>query len=169
MNSPKAHYYTAFIDEAGDPGLNAVRPIDEAGASEWLCLSAVLVRSARDREVTDWVRSLLQKAGVRNRADIHYRMLVDYRKRIVCGELARLPLRAFVLTSNKKNMRHYRNLRAEKVRSPQWFYNFCLRLLLERVTDFCYQHSTKEVGEPRLVKINYSERGGHSYAQTNAY
>ena len=28
-------YYIAFIDEAGDPGLNTVRPIDEVGGSEW--------------------------------------------------------------------------------------------------------------------------------------
>jgi hypothetical protein len=27
-------YYMAFIDEAGDPGLNTVRPIDPNGGSE---------------------------------------------------------------------------------------------------------------------------------------
>jgi hypothetical protein len=34
-----APYYTAFIDEAGDPGLNTVRPIDAVGGSEWLRFS----------------------------------------------------------------------------------------------------------------------------------
>lgn len=162
-------YYFAFIDEAGDPGLKTVRPIDPVGGTEWLCLSAVLVRAKHDADVVNWVRSILSKAGVRNRADLHYRTLPDYRKRIVVGEVAQLPIRAFVVASNKKNMRGYRNMRAERVRSQQWFYNFCLRLLLERVTDFCHQHAARERSKGRLIKIIYSERGGHSYAQTTAY
>jgi hypothetical protein len=163
------HHYTAFIDEAGDPGIKAVRPIDATGASEWLCLSAVVIRSKYDANVVGWTRSILEKAEIRSRPDLHYRNLQDHRKRIACAEIARLPLRAFVLASNKKNMRGYRNMRAERVRSQQWFYNFCLRLLLERVTDFCFHHGASEGDSQRLVRIVYSERGGHSYAQTNAY
>jgi hypothetical protein len=78
-------------------------------------------------------------------------------------------LRLLVLASNKKNMRQYRNQRAERVKSQQWFYNFCLRLLLERVTHFCYEHATSQKANGRLLKIIYSERGGHSYGQTIAY
>lgn len=100
---------------------------------------------------------------------MHYRNLPNFRKRIVCSEIAKLPVRAFVLASNKKNMRRYRNLRAERVRSQQWFYNYCLRLLLERVTHFCYEHAKSERADDRLLKIIYSERGGHSYGQTIAY
>jgi hypothetical protein len=162
-------YYFAFIDEAGDPGLKTVRPIDPVGGTEWLCLSAVLVRAKHDSDLVNWVRTILSKAGVRNRADLHYRTLADHRKRIVVSEVAQLPIRAFVLLSNKKNMRGYRNMRAERVRSQQWFYNFCLRLLLERVTDFCYQHAASERSKGRLIKIIYIERGGHSYEQTTAY
>ncbi|MBW5434552.1 DUF3800 domain-containing protein [Bradyrhizobium canariense] len=169
MTSLPTPYYIAFIDEAGDPGLNTVRPIDPVGGTEWLCLSAVVIRAEHDANVVGWVRSMLDQAGIRNRTDLHYRTLADHRKRIVVTELAKLPVRAFVLTSNKKNMRHYRNMRAERVRSQQWFYNFCLRLLLERVTDFCYRHAAEEKAKGRLLKIVYSERGGHSYAQTSAY
>ncbi|BBB96151.1 MULTISPECIES: DUF3800 domain-containing protein [Bradyrhizobium] len=162
-------YYIAFIDEAGDPGLNTVRPIDAVGGTEWLCLSAVVARAKYDPDVVNWVRSILSKAGVRNRPDLHYRNLADHRKRIVLNELTQLPIRGFVLASNKKNMRRYQNMRAERVRSQQWFYNFCLRLLLERVTDFCYRHASSERAKDRFLKIVYSERGGHSYAQTSAY
>jgi hypothetical protein len=56
-------YYLAFIDEAGDPGLNTVRPIDAAGGTEWLCLGAVVIRAARSSDVVKWVRSTLLKAG----------------------------------------------------------------------------------------------------------
>ena len=163
-------YYIAFIDEAGDPGLKTVRPIDPDGASEWLCLGAVVVRASKSTEVVNWVLSILAKAGGANRSELHYRNLPDFRKRIVCSELASLPVRAFVLASNKKNMRGYRNLRAERVGSQQWFYNYCLRLLLERVTDFCHHYAKSDrANDRRFLKIFYSERGGHSYGQTIAY
>ncbi|MCS3499611.1 hypothetical protein M2189_001430 [Bradyrhizobium japonicum] len=162
-------YYIAFIDEAGDPGLKTVRPIDSVGGTEWLCMSAVVIRAKFDADVVGWVRSMLSKAGLRNARDLHYRKLADYRKRIVVSEIAQLPLRGFVLASNKKNMRGHRNVRAERVRSQQWFYNFCLRLLLERVTDFCYQHAARDHATGRFLKIIYSERSVHSYAQTAAY
>jgi Protein of unknown function (DUF3800) len=163
-------YYIAYIDESGDPGLKTVRPIDPVGATEWLCLSAVLIRVKFEADVESWVRSILSRAGVRNGRDLHYRHLKDDQKRIVANEIAQLPLRAFVLASNKKNMRRYRNERAERVSSQQWFYNFCLRLLLERVTDFCYQHTVRErTSDRRFLKIIYSERSAHSYAQTAAY
>lgn len=164
-----APYYTAFIDEAGDPGLNTVRPIDAVGGSEWLCLGAVVIRAAHDASVAQWVRTIQSNAGVKAKTDLHYRNLPDFRKRIVCSELAKLPLRAFVLASNKKNMRQYRNPRAERVKSQQWFYNYCLRLLLERVTHFCYEHAKSDKVNGRLLRIIYSERGGHSYGQTIAY
>lgn len=162
-------FYIAFIDEAGDPGLKTVRPIDPVGGTEWLCLGAVVIRASHDRDVVGWVRDLQTQAGVRNPTDLHYRNLADFRKTIVCTQLAKLPLRAFVLASNKKNMRGHRNARAERLKSNQWFYNYCLRLLLERVTGFCYEHAKSENAEGRLLKIVYSERGGHSYGQTIAY
>lgn len=162
-------YYLAFIDEAGDPGLSAVRPVDRVGGTEWLCLGAVVVRSEHSAEISKWVRRILTNAGAGIRSDLHYRNLPDFRKRVVCSELAKLPVRGFIVASNKKNMRRHRNLRAERIGSQQWFYNFCLRLLLERVTHFCYQHARSEKADGRLLKVVYSERGGHSYGQTIAY
>jgi hypothetical protein len=74
-------YYAAFIDEAGDTGLKNVRPIDPDGATEWLCLGAVLIRTKYEPEVSDWVRTILSKAGC-NRTDLHYRRLSAPQKRI---------------------------------------------------------------------------------------
>jgi hypothetical protein len=132
-------------------------------------MGAVVVRASRSRDIIPWVRSILDEAGVRTRSDLHYRDLQDYRKRIVCSAVAKLPVRAFVVASNKKNMRQYRNVRAERVGSQQWFYNYCLRLLLERVTHFCYHHARSENTNSRFLKLIFSERGGHSYGQTVAY
>lgn len=88
----------------------------------------------------------------------------------MANEVAQLPVRGFVLASNKKNMRRHRNERAERAQpTKDWFYNFCLRLLLERVTDFCHRHAVGQRANRRFLKLVYSQRLTHSYPQTAAY
>lgn len=166
---PKDYGYVAYIDEAGDPGLKRVRPIDENGASEWLVLSAVVMRASREPHVVTWVQDIIAELGITQRNDLHYRTLSPTRKVAAGNRIATLPLRAFAICSNKKNMRGYRNPRAEKIPSQQWFYNWCIRLLLERVTAFCADRTVADYGERKLIKIEFSERGGHRYSQTAAY
>lgn len=161
--------YIAYIDEAGDPGLKTVRPIDENGASEWLVLSAVVMKAEREPKVLDWVRALIVDLDIRQRQDLHYRTLSPTRKKVAGERIAKLPLRGFAICSNKKNMRGHHNPRAAKISSQQWFYNWCVRLLLERVTAFCDARTIHDYGERRKVKIEFSERGGHRYSQTGAY
>lgn len=161
--------YIAYIDEAGDPGLSKVRPIDENGASEWLVLSAVVMKASREEKVIEWVDKIRTDIGVTQRRDLHYRDLSPSRKMAVAAALAGLPIRAFAICSNKKNMRGHVNTRAAKIPSQQWFYNWCVRLLLERVTAFCEHRTTQDYGQRELIKIEFSKRGGHHYSQTRAY
>lgn len=168
-SSSKEYGYIAYIDEAGDPGLKTVRPIDENGGSEWLVLSAVVMKAIREPDVKGWVRDIISDLGVRQRSDLHYRNLSPTRKVSAGNQIAMLPVRAFAVCSNKKNMRGYTNTRAAKVPSQQWFYNFCVRLLLERVTAYCESRTHTDYGERKLIKIEFSERGGHRYSQTSAY
>lgn len=162
-------YYIAYIDEAGDPGLNTVRPIDPNGSSEWLALGAVLIQAARGPELVEWVRKIRAAINLRQRPDLHFRKLSPDRRIIVCQHIADLALRGFVLLSNKKNMRRHRNTAAERFPSQEWYYNFCVRLLLERVTDFVERRSIKDYGEPRPLKLILSERGGIKYIYMKAY
>lgn len=167
--SDKDYGYIAYIDEAGDPGLKRVRPIDDNGASEWLVLSAVVMQAKREPSVLRWTQDILSNLGVRQRRDLHYRTLSPTRKISAGEQIAALPIRAFVICSNKKNMRGYRNVRAEKIPSQQWYYNFCIRLLLERVTAFCAARTIRDHCKMRPIKIEFSERGGIRYSQTAAY
>lgn len=169
MPDTKKIGYIAYIDEAGDPGLKTVRPIDENGASEWLVLSAVVVKEAREPFVKDWVEEIIGDLGIRQRRDLHYRTLSPTRKIAAGNKIAALPLRAFSICSNKKNMRGHFNPRAAKISSQQWFYNYCIRLLLERVTAYCAARTLRDYGEERLIKVEFSEKGGHRYSQTSAY
>lgn len=163
--------YVAYIDEAGDPGLTRVRPIDTQGATEWLSIGAILIQQVRERDTVPWVQSIRHAIGARQRPDLHFRDLSPSRKFAVCAEVPKLPLRCFALLSNKKNMRQHRNERAEKARpsGQQWFYNWCIRLLLERITDFVETDAIRRHGEPKHVQLIFSERGGVRYGQTTAY
>lgn len=161
--------YIAYIDEAGDPGLRRVRPIDPIGGTEWMILSAVLIRAENEANILSWHKELVEDLNIRQRKDIHFRDLSYPKKDKVCLALSGYPARIFVVASNKKNMRQYRNHRAEKIPSNQWFYNWLVRILVERITHYVERHSVKNFGKPRHVTFEFSERGGHSYDQTAAY
>lgn len=161
--------YVAYIDEAGETGLAKVRPIDENGSSEWFVLSAVVMRAKWEPDVVGWVRDIRDSIGVKQRPDLHYRTLSPTRKVAVAARVAQLPLRGFAIVSNKKNMRQHRNDKAAKIPSQQWFYNWCIRLLLERITSFCADRTQRDYGERRPIKLEFARCGGHRYSQTKAY
>jgi Protein of unknown function (DUF3800) len=168
--NPLEYQYIAYVDEAGEPGLNKVRPIDEDGASEWLILSAVVIRAKWENDLPEWLTDIRADIGLDKRGPIHFRNLSPSRRLAVAKKVAGLPVRGFAICSNKKNMRRHRNPRAEKIPSQEWFYNWCIRLLLERVTAFCETRRAKDYdGKPCKIKIEFSRRGGHRYSQTNAY
>jgi len=115
------------------------------------------------------VRNILSTFKNNQRPYLHFTDLSPIKKRLVCTTMANLPLRCFVVCSNKKNMRGYRNLLAEAYPAPNWFYAWLSRLLLERVTLFVREKSLQQFGEIRRVKLEFSSRGGLSYGEINAY
>lgn len=169
-DSESDYDYVVFVDEAGDPGLNRVRPIDSVGGTEWMVIGAALIRRVNEAQPPKWVGNILQDIDVRQRPDLHFRNLSPTRQLRVCALMSNLPAVYFAVASNKKNMRQYKNERAEaKSYAQQWFYNWLCRILLERVTDFVLRDAMAKYGAPRKVKFEFSQRGGHRYSQTKAY
>jgi hypothetical protein len=167
--SPQKVGYVLYIDEAGDDGIQTVRPIDANGASEWLIFGAVLVRSSNGVQAVDWIRNFRSTIKGAQRPDLHFYTLSDTKRLAVCEYLATLPVRCFAVISNKRNMRGYRNERAEKIYSKNPFYNWLLRLLLERATNYCAARTMKDYGEPRTMRIEIGARGGFFLSQFKAY
>lgn len=161
--------YVLFIDEAGDDGLNRVKPEFPDGASEWLCIGGLLTRAKYERDVVEWVKEIRKDINATQAPALHYRKLSPSKKRRACTLLAEKPVRAFAVCSHKVNMQGHRNERAAKRGGKQWFYNYCVRLLMERTTEMCFRDSTKNHGSPSPIKVIFSSRGGHSYGQTKAY
>ena len=170
-SSPPAYDYIVYIDEAGDTGLKRVQPRDPDGASEWMCMGALIIKANFEPHLVPWVSRMRENLQIRNRPDIHFRELRNERNKIrACEMLATFPATGFVVCSNKQNMRQYRNEAAEaKYPTKQWFYNFCIRVLLERVSHYIASIAMDQFGEKRFARIIFSERGGHSYRHTETY
>jgi hypothetical protein len=161
--------YVLFIDEAGDDGLTKVRPLDPEGSSEWLVISGLLVRAEDEPSCRTWLDRLRSDIGAVQAGTLHFRKLSPSKQLRAAEILAGLPVRAFVVCSNKKNMRGHRNDRAAAAGGKQYFYNWIVRILMERVTEFCVSSSLKKRGRIGKIKVIFSARGGHSYGQTKAY
>jgi len=166
-----AYGYVAYIDEAGDFGLRHVVPIDGTGAaSEWLVLSALLIRAANEQATVETLRQLRLAAKNNQSLDLHFRTLNDRQKKIVCDGLAGMDLRLFVVISNKQNMRRHRNdLAAGVSKTRAWFYWWLCRLLLERVTEFCEHRNIREGTPGQKVRIELSRRKDLKYTELTDY
>ena len=168
MEDP-SYDYIVFIDESGDDGIAKVKPLHENGSSEWLVLSAIVVRAERGKEVIVWRDEIKSNFKNHQTHDIHFNRLSDAKKRYLCSYLADKPARFFAVISNKQNMQGHRNPRAEKVPSRNWFYCWVIRVLMERVTQWVGAHSLKEYGIKKKALFVFSNRGGMSYSQLKAY
>jgi hypothetical protein len=166
---PKNVGFVAYIDEAGDPGIRGVQPVDPKGASEWFIVSAVVVRAENDPKSVEWVRQLRTDLRLNQGPQLHYKTLNATRRLAVCERLAKLDCRIFVVASHKPNMNQYRNDRAAKVGGQMPFYNWCTRVLLERVTAYCHRRAMTEWNEPRFIRLDLSRAGGLNYDQLIAY
>jgi hypothetical protein len=128
------------------------------------------MRAKWEPDVAAWLAETKKGIGVDARGALHFRRLSPSRRLAVARNLATRPVRAFAICSNKKNMRGWQNSRAAKIPSQEWFYNWCLRLLLERLTGFCEARRARDCPDgPCKIKIEFSRRGGHRYSQTRAY
>ena len=60
-------------------------------------------------------------------------------------------------------MRAYQNNKLPIIEQSSRFYNWCMRLLLERAGQWCADQAIKEFQEKRPIRLVLSQRGGHNY------
>ncbi|MDP1026291.1 DUF3800 domain-containing protein [Sphingomonas sp. KR1UV-12] len=157
--------YVVFIDEAGDPGIKSSPSVP--AWTEWFTLGAVVVAAHREPEVRGWIEEMRNVTRSRQKPDLHYRNLSLSNKRRVARMLASKGVRLFALASHKANMRGHRSAALGRM-SPDQYYNWCLRFLLERVTAWCARRAKQDHVSP-VIKIVFSERGGHRYPDLVGY
>ena len=167
-NSSEYHY-VAYVDESGDPGTTKVKPLSADGSSEWLVIGAALIPAELEPSLKPWVEEMMSAMKSRQLTDIHFQKLNPRRKALLCSMLADKNVRLFAVISNKQNMQGYSNPIAAQIPSDNWFYCWLTRILLERLTEYVARASIKRYGEPKRVKLEFSERGGLRYSQMQAY
>ncbi|WDR05566.1 DUF3800 domain-containing protein [Devosia rhodophyticola] len=160
--------YVLYVDEAGDIGTRTATEGDQ-GSTEWLVLGGIVIAKKYEPEVPQWISEIRRTLGATQGPELHYKKL-NRRKRIeVATQIAGLKTRAFVVASHKSNMRGHKNPRAQRIPGENTFYNFCLRILLERASVTVLRSSLKEFGSPKRMKVILARTGGIRYSQTRAY
>lgn len=159
---------TVHIDEAGDPGIRdglSYRP----GRHEWLCLGAAVVRYGRRESPVRWVQEMRELAATRQSPQLHFTRITPARRKSVCEHLATKPLKAFCIASHKSNMRDHINPRLGKLERADQFYNWCTRLLLERITRWATDWHKSEGTQLEPLHVVFAQRGGHDYDHMFSY
>lgn len=173
--------FTLYIDEAGDEGLDEIRVLDGAGASEYFVLVGVLIQTRRQAELADFVRQLKGKIKLEDQDTIHFRDLDAAQQRNAISEIGSFKSGLICVASNKRNMRRHRNPRIERKHfevsnsgrvRPQrynYFYNHLFRYLLETASADCAVWSPRLYGANLPIRVVFSHRRNFSYSQTKAY
>jgi hypothetical protein len=159
--------YTIFVDEAGDPGIRAV---GRGAATEWFTIGLVVIDHSRAPETIDWVREIKREVRQDQKPFFHYKDVLPGARRLRVAEmLASKPCRAFVVASHKPNMAGYSNPRPEGRGGQHVFYNWVLRVALERATQWIRHRSLQDHKEVRKARLIMSSAGGLDYSQLKAY
>ena len=157
--------YILYVDEAGDDGLKPFSSKAGQLSAEWFVVGGLLFRSEHDIEMVRSVRSLIQRLGLPPDRELHFVDLNDKKRLALCAEIASLMGRWFCVISHKENMRGFRNQLAQRVSNKNNpLYNFLIRILLERVSEYCAAHNRKLDLENSTtdLQVVLSERGGLS-------
>lgn len=111
--------------------------------------------------------NILSKFKNRQTDVLHFNKLIPAKKLISCEEISEMPCRGFVAISNKKNIINYNN---HKIRSNDpWLYWWMTRILLEKVTDWCHRHASRNGIESPKVRFIFERRGGNKYDKLMEY
>lgn len=168
------HHYTLFVDEAGDDKLDRLKPGNEDGNSEWLCLGGYLVRAELEEDLIRRRDAIRRAIGGKDGQVLHYRDLNPKNRRtaaLMLGSPA-FAARGYVVCSCKRTMVGYRNSRAEAAIGEQHkdtLYNYVCRILLERVTNFVAEHGAQRGIERPILRVLMASRKGHHFGQFKTY
>lgn len=166
---------TVYIDEGGDSGIRDGLHYSST-RYEWFTIAAYVLRTDNTADAQAVRDQILHECRCRQMTDLHYHKLKEDRRSQACRILSGHSARAFVLASHKSNLREHVNPKLGSM-SPGEFYNWCSRLLLERVMDFAaLDQAAARQRDPQLadrpappLELVFSENKGHDYEAMFAY
>lgn len=162
-----AHSFIAYIDEAGDDGLNPDKyrvPGRGGGSSHWLTIGATLWRYNRDLDAVQWAKAIkAQLPQQKQHKPLHYKELDHAQRVMAITGLCDRPMRAVAVIANKPVIPDGTYTQKHQL------YHYMCRYLLERISWLCRDlRPTVPEGDGR-VKIVFSRRRAMNYDDFQAY
>lgn len=158
--------FIAYIDEAGDEGINKLRDPD-SGQSRWLMLGGITVSAENGRLLPAWRDEVLDLFPKKQKRDLHFRYLKHDQKVATSEALAKKRMGVCCICSNKETLLDggkYEALYSKKGH----LYNYLTRFLLERLTASVAATARKQ-GETARLSIVFSRRANTDYAVMREY
>ncbi len=153
--------FIAYIDESGDEGFTYH---SNHKSSQWLILSAVVVRRQNDHSlvaVMDDARTILKKPA---RYTVHFRDLKHEQKVAFAKRIAKGPLRGITIACHKSMLNE-----SEYLREKNRLYFYLTRYLLERLSWICRDNKDGSNPNATLAEIVFSNRSNMSYDEIRNY
>lgn len=138
-------------------------------SSEWFILSVLLVPKSEEPNIGTWIAEMLQRTGSGQLRDPHFVKLPFTYKGAVTEVLAQRPVKGFVICSNKKNMRRYRNVCAGRMGVKDWFHCWITRVALERASHFVLHRSVQKCGAPKRMRLISANAADFRIGQIGAF
>lgn len=131
--------YTIFIDESGDEGLSGK-------SSKMFFFGAFIIENQKYNEILE---SLNRIKKVINRQELHASKLKHIMKVYVCKEIAKMPITAFGVISNKATLGNY------SIKEHWKYYNKNSQFLLELVGQYIEKEFKKQI--PHTIVFEHKE------------
>jgi hypothetical protein len=153
--------HVVYIDESGDVGFN-FQTTSRKGSSRWFVLSAVIAEFEAEKSFVPLMRELRVKLNLQRNQIVHFCDLRhEYRIPIVAA-LASAPIKIVCVLIDKQA----EGMSDVFKQKPERLYFYATRLLLERVSWFCRDHSMKNRRPARLI---FEHRRHLSYSKLSEY
>jgi hypothetical protein len=140
-----------FLDESGDPGFKI-----KSGSSPIFCLAGVVFRDTEAMLDTERaMKDLKRNLGLKNSHEFHFNHATPQIRKHFCETISTLPFGVRALVVDKNVIYEDSIMR----RSPEYFYNFITRMLIE--------HNFSSVPGARIRIDGNTNRPLKTYIQKN--
>lgn len=150
--------FVAYIDESGDEGFRF-----GAGSSDWLVLSAIVIRKSEEQGVVCLVDDVKTCFSLPSRKPLHCRRLDDVQCAFFIKKIAGAKLVTMSIFMHKPS------LIAEKFAEPHRLYFYTVRYLVERISWYCRDHYLTTDSGDGGADLIFSIRHGMPYENMRAY
>ncbi|MCP4028569.1 MAG: DUF3800 domain-containing protein [Sphingomonas sp.] len=162
-----AHSFIAYIDEAGDDGLNPDKyrvPGRGGGSSHWLTIGATVWRQSRDLDAVRWAKEIRAQLPQQKRhKPLHFKDLDHPQRVMAIGGICERPMRALAVIANKPVIPD------GTYPAKHQLYHYMCRYLLERLSWLCRDMRPSVPEGDGRVKIIFSRRRAMNYDDFQSY